>query len=351
MECFSIDESGFTGFDLLNKHQPFQGSTAVSIQPEEAKRLIKYFFPRLQAAELKFRSIAKRSAYRKPLIELLRAVLSDHKCVTSVCDKRFVLILKFLDYAVEPFYYEHGVDYYADGQNFAYASLLYFTGPTLLGATEFEALLSAFQAAVRLKTNAAINRLLLIARSIQAPDLMDALGPLRAGSSACLDAICNPLVTTDAALAVLLSLIHRTEVLCTEPYRIEHDQSKNLRSYHDHLTRLIAHQDRVEFVVTRNTTMRFPLKLHSVSQVDSISSPSVQIADVMVGAALDAVRGTVTSGASLLDPDDVIAVFSEDQIVHLVPSPDFVAQRAFSEGSRTSELIDYIARHIDSGSA
>jgi len=283
-------------------------------------------------------------------MELQRAVLSEHKCVTSICDKRFVLVLKFLDYAVEPFYYERGVDYYADGQNIGYASLLYVTGPTLLGETEFEALLGAFQAAVRLKTSAAINRLLLIARSIQVPELMEALGPLCAGSRACLDAICNPRVTTDAALAVLQSLIHRTEVLCTEPYRIEHDQSKNLRTYYDHLTRLIAHQERVEFVVTRNTTMRFPLKLQSVSQVDSKSSPSVQIADVMVGAALDAVRG-VTSGTSLLDPDEVFAMYAEDQMIHLVPSLDFEEQRAFSEGSRASELIDYFARNIDSGAA
>jgi len=351
VECFSIDESGFTGFDLLNKDQPFQGSTAVSIPPDEAKRLIKYFFPQRQAPELKFRSIAKREAYRMPLMELQRAVLSEHKCVTSICDKRFVLILKFLDYAVEPFYYERDVDYYADGRNIAFASLLYAVGPTLMGETEFEALLGAFQAAVRFKTSAAIERLLLIARSIQAPDLMEALDPLCVGSRACLDAICNPRVTTDAALAVLQSLIHRTEVLCTEPYRIEHDQSKNLRAYHNYLTRLIAHQEQVEFEVTRNTTMRFPLKLQSVSQVDSKASPSVQIADVMVGAALHAVHGTFTNGAALLDPDEVFALYAEDQMIHLVPSLDFDEQRAFSAGSRASELIDYFARNIESGAA
>jgi len=31
MERFSIDESGYTGFDLLNPDQRFQGATAISI--------------------------------------------------------------------------------------------------------------------------------------------------------------------------------------------------------------------------------------------------------------------------------------------------------------------------------
>ncbi len=39
MECFSIDESGYTGFDLLNAEQRFQGAAAIAITHEEASRL------------------------------------------------------------------------------------------------------------------------------------------------------------------------------------------------------------------------------------------------------------------------------------------------------------------------
>ena len=41
MECFRIDESGHTGFDLLNPEQRFQGATAIGISDEEAARLMK----------------------------------------------------------------------------------------------------------------------------------------------------------------------------------------------------------------------------------------------------------------------------------------------------------------------
>ncbi|KQM72977.1 hypothetical protein ASE72_19010 [Sphingomonas sp. Leaf20] len=36
MECFRIDESGYTGFDLLNRDQRFQGATAVAISDADA---------------------------------------------------------------------------------------------------------------------------------------------------------------------------------------------------------------------------------------------------------------------------------------------------------------------------
>lgn len=62
MECFRVDESGYTGFDLLNADQPFQGATAIAISDDDATRLIKEHFPKLQAPELKYSSLTRRKA-------------------------------------------------------------------------------------------------------------------------------------------------------------------------------------------------------------------------------------------------------------------------------------------------
>jgi hypothetical protein len=64
MECFRIDESGYTGFDLLNPDQRFQGASAIAITDEDAARLINEHFPRLQASELKYRSIESSFSLR-----------------------------------------------------------------------------------------------------------------------------------------------------------------------------------------------------------------------------------------------------------------------------------------------
>lgn len=79
---------------------------------------------------------------------LQRDVLGHHKCVTYVCDK----LLMFLDYALEPPYYERGMDFYQGGQNYSLASLLYTVGPALLGPDALDRLLASFQRAVKEKS-------------------------------------------------------------------------------------------------------------------------------------------------------------------------------------------------------
>lgn len=194
-ECFRIDESGYTGFDLLNPEQRFQGASAIAISDDEAAQLIREHFPTLQATELKYRALARRPGNHPRLLSLLRDLLSGHKCVTYVCDKRFLLILMFLDYAVEPYYYERGLNFYEDGQNYGLASLLYTVGPAQLGQIEFDDLLAAFQRAMKVKTPEVLQELVLSARKTRWRALPEALGPLAEyAAPECLHAIATPAV-------------------------------------------------------------------------------------------------------------------------------------------------------------
>lgn len=108
-------------------------------------------------------------------------------------------------------------------------------------------------------------------------ELPEALGPLaQYADRDCLSAISTPGVSTDIAIVVLISLITRMEVMAEGACRVEHDQSKNLSTYHNLLQRYIEHDEDVEFRATEITSLRFPLKLNEVVQVDSKSSPAVQ---------------------------------------------------------------------------
>jgi hypothetical protein len=168
MECFRIDESGYTAFDLLNPDQRFQGASAIAISDEDAARLIKEHFPRLQASELKYRSLSRRPGNHQRLLSLQRDLLTNYKSVTYVCDVRHLLVLMFVDYAVEPFYYERRFDFYENGQNYSMASLLTTAGPTLLGQAAFDNMLAAFQHAVKDKTPEALKALVAAARDTMA---------------------------------------------------------------------------------------------------------------------------------------------------------------------------------------
>jgi hypothetical protein len=251
-----------------------------------------------------------------------------------------------LEYAAEPYYYARSVDFYKDGLNYSLASLLCKAGPTLFGKTEFEDLLVAFQRAVKEKTPRALGAMVRVVRKLEWRELPEALGPLVLGAPECLSAIANPDVSTDAAMVVLQSLISRMEVMAAGPYRVEHDQSKNLRTYHELLQRYIDHQDEVEFRVTQIAAMRFPLKLSSVTQIDSKTSAAVQIADVMIGAAIEAVNGLTGQRTPLLDPLAVLSLYADDQLIYLAPSIDFEEQKQFRNGTQTGQLIDYLAEHF-----
>ncbi|QNA86925.1 hypothetical protein G4G27_11045 [Sphingomonas sp. So64.6b] len=255
----------------------------------------------------------------------------------------------FCDYAVEPWYYERGRNFYEDGQNYAMASLLAIAGPTLLGKTEFGALLAAFQHATKDKSVAALRELVAAARRTDWQKFPEALGPLaRDAAPECLAAVAHPGVDTDAAMVVLQSLISRMEVMSDGPYRVEHDQSKNLETYHELLQRFIDHEDEIELRQTEIASFKFPLKLTEVRQVDSKASPAVQLADVMIGAALEATRVKTGQLSSGIDPDALMALYGENQFIHLTPDVDFDEQRRFRKGTQAAEVIDYFAANFGS---
>lgn len=351
MECFRIDESGYTGFDLLNVDQPFQGATAIAISDDDAARLIKEHFPRLQAEELKYSSLTRRLNNHSRILALHRDVLAGYNCVSYVCDKRYLVLLMFLDYGVEPFYYEHGMNFYEDGQNYGLASLLYTVGPTLLGREAFEDLLAAFQRAIKEKTPESLRDLVNAARKTRWQQLPEALGPLAQYADAdCLNAIAMPGVTTDAALVVLKSLISRMEELASGPYRVQHDRSKNLLTYHYLLQRYIDHDEVAEFHQSEIAKIKFPLKLQAVTQVDSVASPAVQISDVIIGATIEAAKVVTGRREAGIDGNAVLEAYGPDQFIHLIPSIDFEAQRKFRAGTQADEVIDYFAKKFHSPS-
>jgi hypothetical protein len=304
-------------------------------------------FPKLQAPELKYRALSRRPANHPRLLSLERDLLTHYKCVTYVCDKRYLLTLMFVDYAVEPFYYERGIDFYEDGQNYAMASLLSVAGPTLLGPSAFDRLLASFQHAVKEKTPEALQALVTAARATKWRKFPEALGPLaQCAAPECLSAIANPVLSTDAALVVLQSLISRMEVMADGTYRVEHDQSKNLFTYHDLLQRFIDHDQEIEFRQSEIATIKFPLKLVEVLQVDSKTSPAVQLADVMIGAALEAGNNLAGLRSGGPDPEAVLSLYSDNQFIHMIPSIDFDEQRRFRQGTQAAEVIKYFSANF-----
>ena len=345
MKSVYIDESGYTGIDLLNQDQPFQGASAIYISDSEAKELINKYFPRIQSNELKYKKIAKRKNNWEHLLGLQRDILENHVCVSYVCDKRFLLILHFLDYAVEPFYFDRHINFYEDGGNYSLGSLLYYVAGTLLKGDNFKEILSLFQYAINSKSEISISALIEKIKATNWQELPEAFGPLALEDNSCIEVMKNKNVSTDGAYIVLLSLISRLEAIIDHEYDIIHDKSKNLEQYDLILGKIINHEKEISFKETDLTTLNFPLKLRSVSQFDSKDSPGVQLADVLIGGLMDSTKAI--TGIKVNDYNKrIIELYKDNQLIHLLPNLDFDQQKEFRRGTQANELIDYFSKHF-----
>lgn len=83
-----------------------------------------------------------------------------------------------------------------------------------------------------------------------------------------------------------------------------------------------------------------------MTQVDSKSSPAVQLADVIIGATIEAANSLTRQRVGTLDAESVFALYADLQLIYLMPSIDFEEQRRFRRGTQASEVINYFAEHF-----
>lgn len=69
---------------------------------------------------------------------------------------------------------------------------------------------------------------------------------------------------------------------------------------------------------------------------------------VGVGATLEAANTLTGRRKGGLDPHALLPLFRDDQIIHMLPSLDFEAEKAFRKGTQAAEVIDYFAANFGS---
>jgi hypothetical protein len=120
-----LDESGFTGEDLINRQQPIFVLASIRLADADADHLARECFPGVQAAELKHSSLAKRPRGQEMVTNFVRHIES-HNCATYIVHKEFCLLTKLVDLWVEPAMHTLGVDFYEGGANIAFSNMCFF---------------------------------------------------------------------------------------------------------------------------------------------------------------------------------------------------------------------------------
>jgi hypothetical protein len=127
MLTFYMDESGFTGEDLLSSRQLFFTHVSTVLSDEECAAHRAEFFGHTQAPEIKHKNLSKHPAGRRAIIEFLSSIQARKDGFTVwVVHKEFTLLTYLIDLWVEPLALRDGLDLYRDGCALAMCNVAYY---------------------------------------------------------------------------------------------------------------------------------------------------------------------------------------------------------------------------------
>ena len=126
MPTFYIDETGFTGEDLLSQEQPLFAQSTNNFTADEAQEIVDDTFGGVNVKELKYTRLRRSPRNRDRIIELVRVVASDPtRAATWISHKEFALVTLIVDWWMEPLAHKYGHNLYKDGGNLGMANMLF----------------------------------------------------------------------------------------------------------------------------------------------------------------------------------------------------------------------------------
>ena len=66
----------------------------------------------------------------------------------------------------------------------------------------------------------------------------------------------------------------------------------------------------------------------------------------MIGAAIEAANTLAGLRDTGSDPQKLMSLYADHQIIHMFPSLNFEEQKKFREGTQAAEVIDYFSKHF-----
>jgi hypothetical protein len=66
----------------------------------------------------------------------------------------------------------------------------------------------------------------------------------------------------------------------------------------------------------------------------------------MIGAAIEAANTLTGQRTGTLDAREVMALYADHQLIHMLPSIDFDEQKRFRQGTQAAQVIDYFAENV-----
>ena len=299
-----FDESGFTGYNLLDDRQPIFAIASTDLSSSIAENLLRETFPRFQGEEFKFSKLWRSKRNRECFPDFGRriGVYSDRIYVWRV-DKKFAVLTKIVDYLVEPMAREAGFDFYADGFSLNYTNYVHFGLTNFVPEIIHSNLLHAYQDFSRKPTPTSLLSLQFELERLagEAGEPMRVFLEFMANGARLFTRYFNIEKfrgSDELQLTSMVAVVGHWRNLCDEDFEIVHDASSNffrrIKEWEQITNPNVPNQLHPS---ASGVFYEFPLRVISTKSVDSRDSSAIQLCDVLAGIA------TRSFGAELGESD------------------------------------------------
>ena len=288
METVFVDESGYSGGDLLNTEQPVFALGSMCCTEDVCLDLKRAFFHRVQARELKHFQMAKYGSQQRMVVSFLQ-YLDSHRDLFrfTVVHKRYALVCKIVDIVIETVMREDGYDLYERGGNIALANLFYYTLPVFMGEDSFVELLGAFQAFLRQLTDESYHAFFDVVESGMmhdgASDLQQML--LLCEPRLDLSAVRSAgRLVTDLAVTSAFCLMAEWRGQVRAELELIHDRASDMASHRDVWDAVTDPSVDPVLLGYDRRTLALPLSVRPTRFEESVSFAGLQLSDIIAGA-------------------------------------------------------------------
>lgn len=284
-----LDESGYTGEDLINKDQPVFVLASNVLTDEECQEFFREIFKDIKTGELKHKELSKDIKGQTRIIELVKALQGKYgKVVSSVAHKEFVLLTMLVDWWVEPSMRQHGIDLYDRGGNIGLCNLIYLTLFNTEGPSFLEKHLGSFQIMMRKRTSESYRTFWNDLRGhfdncdkLVRDTLLWFLGGEKDLGFNYLTSL--PEKTMDIAVTTAMLTVSHWRDQTGEQLEVIHDMSSRMAKQKWLWDQLVGAEISPRIVGYDRRRMQFPLNVNSTQFCDSRDYLQLQYADLIAG--------------------------------------------------------------------
>ena len=351
MKSIYFDESGNTGADLLNPDQKVYVLASTDLENNKAKNLLSKYFS--NPDEVHFKKLKNSNIGKAKILKFFtdNYKFIQHFCKVSIYDKAFVTCCHMINYCVEPIFYEQQIDAYDEGMIVAFTNMFYFCSKSFCGEEKINNVYECFVSFIRNKT---LNTLRNFRKAIREAKSSCANEDFKHGELSILESSLSDTQkfedlswkSIDPSISCFIDLTqHWMKQYPNEELSICHDESKILQQHDYYINTLCNIKSAPKNVGYGSYKYIFPMRIKSLSFVDSKMNPSVQLCDLVASALSLAWRNYSTPKSDF--EKKLQNIFKNFQCTTIVsPSTNVSPDSSKKKRKKDINAVDYLAEQF-----